>query len=69
MQLSQLLAITPGGLGVVEAGSASGLALAGVDGDAIAAFLVGQRVFIISARGLGAQSYVPSCPKRHEHAI
>lgn len=45
MQLSQLLAITPGGLGVVEAGSASGLALAGVDGGEIAAFLVGQRIF------------------------
>ena len=45
IQLSVLVAFTPGGLGIVEAGWVAVYALAGVPGDDVTVFVVGQRAF------------------------
>ena len=45
VQLSLVIAATPGGLGVMDAGWVFSLGLAGVPSEATAVFLVGQRAF------------------------
>jgi uncharacterized protein (TIRG00374 family) len=46
VQVSRIFSVTPGSLGVLEAGWYAVLSLAGVDGPLITAFLIGQRVLI-----------------------
>ena len=45
-QVSRIFGVTPGSLGVLEAGWYAVLSLGGVDGSLIIAFLIGQRVLI-----------------------
>lgn len=51
-QLAGLLGLTPGGLGVLEAGWAGGLGWVGLGAEAISLFVLAQRVGIISFFGL-----------------
>jgi uncharacterized membrane protein YbhN (UPF0104 family) len=46
VQVSRVFSVTPGSLGVLEAGWYAVLSLGGVDGPLIIAFLIGQRVLI-----------------------
>jgi uncharacterized membrane protein YbhN (UPF0104 family) len=50
-QLTALVGITPGGLGVVEAGWWAGLAWVGVEGPVIGLFLLAQRTALIAFLG------------------
>ena len=46
VQISRIFSVTPGSLGVLEAGWYAVLSLKGIDSSLIIAFLIGQRVFI-----------------------
>ena len=47
-QLTYLIAITPGGLGIIEAGWFGILSIAGIDPEPTLLFVVGQRVLIVA---------------------
>ena len=67
VQLSLVVAATPGGLGVMDAGWVLGLTAAGVPASTAAAFLVGQRALqYIGFPALGALSYVLLLPTRRQ---
>jgi uncharacterized membrane protein YbhN (UPF0104 family) len=51
-QLAGLIGLTPGGLGVLEAGWAGGLGWMGLDAVAISIFVLAQRIGVISFFGL-----------------
>ena len=50
-QISGMIGVTPGGLGVVEAGWWGGLAWVGVDGETVALFLLAQRAALVTFLG------------------
>jgi uncharacterized membrane protein YbhN (UPF0104 family) len=51
-QLTGLLGVTPGGLGIIEIGWTGGLELVGLDPTGIALFVVAQRLMVISSFAL-----------------
>jgi uncharacterized membrane protein YbhN (UPF0104 family) len=51
-QLAGMIGLTPGGLGVLEAGWAGGLGWVGLDGIAISIFVLAQRLGVIAFFGL-----------------
>lgn len=67
-QLAGLIGLTPGGLGVLEAGWAGGLGWVGLAAEPISLFVLAQRVGIISFFGLLSLISWPIA-SRHKHAL
>lgn len=68
-QLAGMLGLTPGGLGVLEAGWAGGLGWVGLDAIAISLFVLAQRVGVITFFGLlSAISWPLAKPKVADRA-
>ena len=67
-QLTALVGVTPGGLGVVEAGWWAGLAWVGVEGPVIGLFLLAQRTALIAFLGVLSLASWPLARGRGEQA-